>query len=53
MSVDVIFKIIFSERLLALTKRTRNVRDAFHELRVRVYLVQSAELLDCCGFELC
>ena len=46
MSVDVVFKIAFSERVLGLTKRTRGVRDAFHELRVRERLVRHAELLD-------
>lgn len=35
MSSDLIFKIIFPERALGLTERTRRVRDAFHELRVR------------------
>jgi hypothetical protein len=38
MSVDILFKLIFSERILGLTKRTRDVRDAYHELKVRVRL---------------
>ena len=38
MSVDIVFKIIFSDRVLGLSKRTRVARDAFYELRVRIQL---------------
>ena len=47
MSVDVIFKIFLPDRALGLTERTRGLRDAFHELKVRVRRNwQFAERLD-------
>ena len=42
MSVDVIFKIFLPDRALGLTERTRGLRDAFHELKVRNGLIFSS-----------
>jgi hypothetical protein len=47
MCTDIIFKIAVPEAMLRMTERTRAVRDAFYDLKVRYLMLNFFDLLNC------